>query len=71
MVEKKITINGFTFNMADVNILLACGREKLSVSEIQKEIGMVYKNLLVHLKKLEEYGLLKIIDKIKINEFYW
>lgn len=64
MVEKKAIdiIEETNLNFIDIKILAFCFNEELSVSELQEQVGIAYKNLLPHLKKLEKQNLLFIKD---------
>lgn len=61
--EKVLTkISKTNINIIDVKILVVCFNESHSISEIQSVLGIAYKNLSPHLKKLEEMGLIEIKD---------
>jgi predicted transcriptional regulator len=53
------------FNVYDVIILATCWKKELSITDLQREMNIAYKNLFPHLKKLQEWDALKIIDSGK------
>lgn len=51
-----------SINWVDISIMALCYNKQMGVLEIQRELKIAYKNLLPHLKKLEEYKLILIVD---------
>lgn len=45
-------------NVIDIKILISCFETPLSISEIQGIVGIAYKNLSPHIKKLKKLGLI-------------
>jgi len=56
-------IESVNINSTDIKILALCFSQSYSISEIQRIIGIAYKNLSPHIKKLEENKLLIIEDQ--------
>lgn len=71
-------LKDFSFNMTDVLVLLSASFPETSISDVQRDVGVAYKNLAPHIKKLVKYKLLEITDngrgkrkfiRTKINEY--
>lgn len=58
-------IEKLNINTIDIKILIFCFGTSKSVSELVKDVGVAHKNLLVHLKKLEKFNLIKVLDSGK------
>jgi len=56
----EIRIPNITINSTDIQILIWCNLKPHSIEELRKKIDIAYKNLLPHLKKLEQYRFIKI-----------
>ena len=52
----------FKLDFIDVKILISCYGESCSVSQLQKQVGVAYKNLLPHIKKLDRLKMIIIKD---------
>lgn len=58
------SIGDFKIDKTDLLILVFCEIEiPPSVSDLQRALGIAYKNLLPHLRRLKKYDFIKIVDK--------
>lgn len=65
-VYKKM--KNISFNITDMIILTTCYKRDLSISTLQRDIGITYKNILPHIRKLEKSNIIKLINKGKGKE---
>lgn len=49
----------------DIRILVCCLRSPLSIAELQRQVGIAYKNLLPHIKKLKANRMIIVKDNGK------
>ena len=53
----------YSLNKYDFMILKRCFKKEVGVLELQRELGIAYKNLVPHIKKLEKSKFIVIKDK--------
>ncbi len=58
-------VQNLSFTVADAVILMNCYGRTMSVAELQESVGIAYKNLYTHLKKLERFRFIIIKDNGK------
>lgn len=61
-MERKDFLQRTEINAIDLKILVALFDKTYSVSDLQRKIGIAYKNLLPHIKKLSQNGMILIKD---------
>ena len=54
-----LRIPNFSINSTDIAILTLCLKE-YSMADLHKELGVAYKNIAPHIKKLKEFKLITI-----------
>lgn len=58
-----VKIPNFSINSTDIAILLYCFTKGYSMAELHRELNIAYKNLAVHIKKLQNYGFIIVKDR--------
>lgn len=61
-------LKSFNFGIYDFLIMLICARNPHSITELQRELNIAYKNLYPHIKKLQEIKFIEIKDFGKGNK---
>ena len=58
----KKELRDFNLNTTDILIIMSSYHRDLSITDLQRELDMAYKNIYPHLKKLEKFKVIKIKD---------